>query len=114
MGKTVISIATLLAISSVPAMAATSRDVSVPRCISSHISTIVANVERDYMQNRITSWKEDRKVLGQRDPVVWVDAKEVRRDGDVWEVPLTIRGELADIHYDVTVDCKKGVATYRN
>ena len=39
--------------------------------------------------------------------------EDVKQRGDLWTVPLVIRGKKADIHYTVTVDCDAGKATYQ-
>ncbi|WP_455428294.1 protein YebF [Dryocola sp. LX212] len=113
MNKTGITLCTALCLSSFLAAAADPHKVKITPCEGLDADGIANVIKGDYQQNRIVSWPDDRKKLGQADPVAWVNSKEVTGKNDQWKVPLTIRGMNTDIHYTVLVDCKKGTADYQ-
>ncbi len=112
MNKTGVLLCGLLVVLPLLAQSATKR-VSFVSCYGMKADGIAASVKSDYLQNRLLRWADDQEKLGQMDPVAWVNPQDVKQRGDLWTVPLVIRGKKADIHYTVTVDCDAGKATYQ-
>ncbi|CAQ83935.1 MULTISPECIES: protein YebF [Photorhabdus] len=75
-------------------------------------SQIAAQVKRDFLQNRINRWSEDRKQLGTSTPVAWINVENITADKDVLEVPLTVRGSKHDKDYRVVVNCQQNTISY--
>ncbi|WP_036769769.1 protein YebF [Photorhabdus australis] len=75
-------------------------------------SQIAAQVKRDFLQNRINRWLEDRKQLGTSTPVAWINVENITADKDVLGVPLTVRGSKRDKDYRVVVDCQQNTISY--
>ncbi|MRS16148.1 hypothetical protein GJV06_14725 [Enterobacteriaceae bacterium RIT691] len=113
MNKAGLLAAVVLMMSSVAAQAASEKTVKFPKCTGMDADGIAASVKQDYTGNRITQWPDDQKKLGQSDPVAWVNSKEITGKNDQWQVPLTVRGKSADLHYRVVVDCAAGSAIYK-
>lgn len=113
MNKTGVFLASALLATSFSGLAASSQQVTFTGCEGLDAKGIAASVKRDYLQNRVVNWPEDRKHLGQADPVAWVNASAIKGGQDSWQVPLVVRGKSGDIHYTVHVDCKAHSADYR-
>lgn len=113
MNKTGVFIAGALLMTSFAGLAASSQQVAFTGCEGLDAKGIAASVKRDYLQNRVVNWTEDRTRLGQADPVAWVNVSAVKGGEDRWQVPLVVRGKSGDIHYTVDVDCKAHSAEYR-
>ncbi|MCW7550783.1 protein YebF [Photorhabdus sp. P32] len=75
-------------------------------------SQIAAQVKRDFLQNRIHHWSEDRTQLGTSKPVVWIKAENITGDKDILKIPLTVRGSKRDKDYRVVVDCQQNTISY--
>ncbi|OVZ91164.1 hypothetical protein CBW58_14465 [Yersinia frederiksenii] len=88
------------------------RVAKVPACTGLNQSQVATQVKRDFLQNRITRWEADKKQLGTDSPVVWISAVDITGKDDVWQVPLTARGNKGDKTYQVVLDCKAGSITY--
>lgn len=114
MNKTGVVLGVALLATSFAGLASPSRQVAFTGCEGLDAAGIAASVKRDYLQNRVVKWPEDRKKLGQADPVAWVNASSLTGGQGVWQVPLVVRGKSGDIHYTVHVDCKAHSADYRS
>ncbi|MFA3779260.1 protein YebF [Yersinia sp. 1652 StPb PI] len=88
------------------------RVAKLPTCPGLNQSQVATQVKRDFLQNRITRWEADKKQLGTDSPVVWISAVDITGQDDVWQVPMTVRGNKGDKTYQVVLDCKAGSITY--
>ncbi|MBU3894244.1 protein YebF [Serratia rhizosphaerae] len=88
------------------------RTAKVGLCAGLQAADVAAQVKRDFLQNRITRWASDKKLLGTATPVAWVSPDAVSGEDDLWQVPLTVRGSKADKTYRVTLNCKTGDIAY--
>ncbi|CNJ87925.1 protein YebF [Yersinia aldovae] len=105
-------LATVLAGMTVSAQAQEPRVAKVAACPGLNQSQVATQVKRDFQQNRITRWTLDKKLLGTDSPVVWINTVDITGNDDIWQVPLTARGNKGDKTYQVVLDCKAGTITY--
>ncbi|AKA37460.1 hypothetical protein NE897_01705 [Yersinia ruckeri] len=88
------------------------RMAKLPACVGLNSAQVAAQVKRDFLQNRIVRWDNDKKILGTDAPVVWVSPDDIMGKDDIWEVPLTVRGTKASKNYDVMLNCVEGTISY--
>ena len=88
------------------------RTAKVGQCEGLQPADIAAQVKRDFLQNRITRWESDKKLLGTATPIAWVSPDAISGKDQVWQVPLTVRGTKADKTYNVTLNCNTGEIAY--
>jgi hypothetical protein len=89
-----------------------SRTVTIAPCNNASKDEVAALVKRDFLQNRITRWDEDKKLLGTSTPVVWISTDSITGDSANWRVPVKARGNRAEKTYPVTLNCQLGQITY--
>ncbi len=88
------------------------RSAKVAQCAGLQPADVAAQVKRDFLQNRITRWDADKKLLGTATPNAWVSPEAITGKDAVWQVPLTVRGTKQDKTYNVILDCNAGRITY--
>ncbi|MEX3238847.1 protein YebF [Serratia quinivorans] len=88
------------------------RSAKVAQCAGLQPADVAAQVKRDFLQNRITRWESDKKLLGTATPIAWISPEAITGKDAVWQVPLTVRGTKQDKTYHVTLDCNAGKITY--
>lgn len=88
------------------------RTAKIGQCVGLKAADAGAQVKRDFLQNRITRWESDKRLLGTATPVAWVSQDAITGKGDVWQVLLTVRGTKLDKTYQVTLDCQTGDIRY--
>ncbi|GBU13202.1 hypothetical protein AwEntero_18030 [Enterobacterales bacterium] len=91
-----------------------SRTATVTPCGNASKDEIAALVKRDFLQNRITRWDADKKLLGTSTPVVWISSDSITGDNAKWNIPVKVRGDRTDKTYPVTLNCQLGEITYGN
>ncbi len=89
-----------------------SRTITIAPCNNASKDEVAALVKRDFLQNRITRWDEDKKLLGTSTPVVWISPNSITGDSANWSVPVKARGNRAEKTYPVTLNCQIGQITY--
>jgi len=102
----------LLATAALSTAAQAQRSAKVALCAGLQPAEVAAQVKRDFLQNRITRWESDKKLLGTATPIAWVSPDAISGKDQVWQVPLTVRGTKLDKIYNVTLDCNSGEITY--
>ncbi|HIE0441260.1 protein YebF [Serratia marcescens] len=115
MKKTALAIALLAmmgASTAVWAQVQEQRSAKVGQCAGLQPADIAAQVKRDFLQNRITRWEADKKLLGTATPIAWVSPDAITGKEQVWQVPLTVRGTKVDKTYNVTLNCNTGEIAY--
>ncbi|GAB2928899.1 protein YebF [Hafnia psychrotolerans] len=90
------------------------RTATIAPCGNASKDEIAALVKRDFLQNRITRWDADKKLLGTSTPVVWITPASITGDNAKWIVPVKVRGNNTDKTYPVTLNCQLGEITYGN
>lgn len=88
------------------------RTATIAPCNNVSKDEVAALVKRDFLQNRITRWDEDKKLLGTSTPVVWISTDSITGDSAKWNVPVKARGNRAEKTYPVTLNCQLGEITY--
>lgn len=72
---------------------------------------VAAQVKKDFMNNRLPRWADEKALLGTK-AVAWVNDKDVVKTDSGYTIPLTVRGSKSDLQYRVAVDCKQDTITY--
>lgn len=88
------------------------RTAKISSCLNMSKSELAAMVKRDFLQNRITRWDVDKKLLGTSKPVVWITPESIQGDSTNWSIPVKVRGGLTDRTYPVTLNCQSGEIDY--
>lgn len=109
-----IALCAVCLVTSFTSTAAESNKVTIAKCEGVDAETIANSIKNDYQQKRIVRWPGHREKLGQADPIIWINSKEITGNNDRWKVPMTVRGKNTDIQYNVVVDCKAGTADYQS
>ncbi len=112
MKRTGLSVAVALLAMAGAVQAQEQRTAKVAQCTGLQPAEVAAQVKRDYLQNRITRWASDKKLLGTATPIAWVSPETITGKDAIWQVPLRVRGTKQDKTYNVTLDCNVGEITY--
>lgn len=88
-----------------------SRSAPFANCINQDSNEIVARVKNDYLQNRLPRWLDDKNTLGPK-PVANINANDIIKTGNNYQIMLTVRGARTDLRYNVDVNCDEGKITY--
>ncbi|CRL60347.1 protein YebF [Proteus vulgaris] len=80
-------------------------------CVNLDNNQLVTRVKNDYLQNRLPRWQEDKKALGPK-PVASINANEVIKMDNNYQMVLNVRGARTDLRYNVQVNCDENTITY--
>lgn len=80
-------------------------------CVNLDNNQLVTRVKNDYLQNRLPRWQEDKKALGLK-PVASINANEVIKMDNNYQMVLNVRGARTDLRYNVQVNCDENTITY--
>ncbi|AYY81032.1 MULTISPECIES: protein YebF [Proteus] len=80
-------------------------------CVNLDNNQLVTRVKNDYLQNRLPRWQEDKKALGPK-PVASINANEVIKMDNNYQMVLNVRGARTDLRYNVQVNCDDNTITY--
>lgn len=87
------------------------RSAPFANCTNIDNDQIAVRVKNDYLQNRLPRWQDDKKLLGSK-PVANINANEVVKNGNNYQVTLGVRGARTDLRYNVAVNCDDNTITY--
>ncbi|MBI6529799.1 hypothetical protein JEP40_11835 [Proteus vulgaris] len=80
-------------------------------CVNLDNNQLVTRVKNDYLQNRLPRWQEDKKALGPK-PVASINANEIIKMDNNYQMVLNVRGARTDLRYNVQVNCDENTITY--
>lgn len=72
---------------------------------------IAAQVKKDFINNRLPRWADEKAILGKK-AIAWVNDNDVTKTDSGYTIPLTVRGSKSDLQYRVAVDCEQDTITY--
>ncbi|EEG87464.1 hypothetical protein PROPEN_00360 [Proteus penneri ATCC 35198] len=87
------------------------RSVPFSSCVNLDNNQLVTRVKNDYLQNRLPRWQDDKKALGPK-PVASINANEIIKMNNNYQMVLNVRGARTDLRYNVQVNCDDNTITY--
>lgn len=80
-------------------------------CVNLDNNQLVTRVKNDFLQNRLPRWQDDKNTLGPK-PVASINANEVIKMDNNYQMVLNVRGARTDLRYNVQVNCDDNTITY--
>ncbi|WAT10537.1 YebF family protein [Rouxiella badensis] len=69
-------------------------------------------VTRDFMQNKLPNWGNDKDNLGTQIPSLSFIADNVKQSNGTYDVPFTARGPSGTLKYDAHLNCSNNYIKY--